>query len=54
MAATGWCATELPQSSALILGTRLFHVDSQEVINLVALAIRAGITASQLHECGVS
>ena len=31
-----------------ILGARLFHVDSQEVINLVALAMRAGFTAAQL------
>jgi len=31
-----------------ILGARLFHVDSQEVINLVALAMRAGFTATQL------
>ncbi|WP_058234756.1 FAD-dependent oxidoreductase [Devriesea agamarum] len=33
-----------------ILGARLFHVDSQEVINLVALAMRAGITASTLRD----
>ena len=31
-----------------ILGARLFHVDSQEVINLVSLAMRAGITATEL------
>lgn len=35
-------------STGEILGARLFHVDSQEVINLVALAMRAGFTATQL------
>ena len=34
----------------LLLGARLFHVDSQEVVNLVALAMRAGITATQLRD----
>ncbi|MDO4241530.1 MAG: FAD-dependent oxidoreductase [Microbacteriaceae bacterium] len=34
----------------LILGARLFHVDSQEVINLIALAMRAKITASTLRD----
>lgn len=34
----------------LVLGARLFHVDSQEVINLVALAMRAGVTASELRD----
>src|SRR5690606_21353049 len=33
-----------------ILGARLFHVDSQEVINLVALAMRVGVTASELRD----
>lgn len=33
-----------------VLGARLFHVDSQEVINLVALAMRAGVTASELRD----
>jgi pyruvate/2-oxoglutarate dehydrogenase complex dihydrolipoamide dehydrogenase (E3) component len=33
-----------------ILGARLFHVDSQEVINLVALAMRAQITARELRD----
>jgi pyruvate/2-oxoglutarate dehydrogenase complex dihydrolipoamide dehydrogenase (E3) component len=33
-----------------VLGARLFHVDSQEVINLVALAMRAQVTASALRE----
>lgn len=37
-------------ASDLILGARLFHVDSQEVINLVALAMRAGVTASELRD----
>ncbi|GAA4529458.1 FAD-dependent oxidoreductase [Brachybacterium paraconglomeratum] len=31
-----------------ILGARLFHVDAQEVINLLALAMRTGTTATQL------
>lgn len=34
----------------LLLGARLFHVDSQEIINLLALAMRAGITATQLRD----
>lgn len=34
----------------LILGARLFHVDSQEVINLIALAMRMGATASMLRD----
>ncbi|MGO1182986.1 MAG: dihydrolipoyl dehydrogenase family protein [Micrococcaceae bacterium] len=34
----------------LVLGARLFHVDSQEVINLVALAMRAGVTATELRD----
>ncbi len=33
-----------------VLGARLFHVDSQEVINLVALAMRVGVTASELRD----
>ncbi|MFC5337684.1 FAD-dependent oxidoreductase [Leucobacter denitrificans] len=33
-----------------VFGARLFHVDSQEVINLVALAMRAGVTASELRD----
>lgn len=33
-----------------VLGARLFHVDSQEVINLVALAMRAGANASELRD----
>lgn len=33
-----------------ILGARLLHVDAQEVINLVALAMRTGTTATQLRE----
>jgi len=33
-----------------ILGARLFHVDAQEVINLVALAMRTGTTAAQLRD----
>ncbi|MGO1482301.1 MAG: dihydrolipoyl dehydrogenase family protein [Brachybacterium sp.] len=31
-----------------ILGARLFHVDAQEVINLLALAMRTGTTATEL------
>ncbi|MDO5644596.1 MAG: FAD-dependent oxidoreductase [Dermabacter sp.] len=34
----------------LILGARLFHIDSQEVINLVALAMRTGVSASALRD----
>ncbi|WP_124055194.1 FAD-dependent oxidoreductase [Arcanobacterium ihumii] len=34
----------------MILGARLFHVDSQEVINLVALAMRAKIPVSELRD----
>lgn len=34
----------------LILGATVFSVDSQEVINLVALAMRAGVTASDLRD----
>ena len=33
-----------------MLGAALMHVESQEVINLVALAMRHGITASQLRD----
>ncbi|WP_404288849.1 FAD-dependent oxidoreductase [Glutamicibacter arilaitensis] len=33
-----------------ILGAALMHVDAQEVINLVALAMRSGITASTLRD----
>lgn len=36
--------------SDLVLGARLFHVDSQEVINLVALAMRANVTATELRD----
>ena len=34
----------------LILGATVFSVDSQEVINLIALAMRAGVTASALRD----
>ncbi|WP_245810188.1 hypothetical protein [Brachybacterium massiliense] len=33
-----------------ILGARLFHVDAQEVINLTALAMRTGTTATRLKD----
>lgn len=33
-----------------ILGARLMHVDSQEVINLIALAMRHGVTADALRD----
>jgi pyruvate/2-oxoglutarate dehydrogenase complex dihydrolipoamide dehydrogenase (E3) component len=36
------------QDTDLILGASLVHVDSQEVINLVALAMRTGTTATTL------
>lgn len=34
----------------LILGAALHTVDAQELINLVALAMRAGVTATQLKD----
>ena len=34
----------------LILGAALLSVDSQELINTVALAIRSGVTAAQLRD----
>lgn len=34
----------------LILGATVFSIDSQEVINLISLAMRAGVTASTLRE----
>lgn len=34
----------------LILGARLLHVDAQEVINLIALAMRAKVTATELRD----
>lgn len=34
----------------LILGAALMHVDAQEVVNLVALAMRQSMTASELRE----
>ncbi|MGC5076466.1 dihydrolipoyl dehydrogenase family protein [Agrococcus sp. DT81.2] len=34
----------------LVLGAALHTIDAQEVINLVALAMRAGVTATQLRE----
>lgn len=36
--------------TGLILGATLFCVDSQELINLVALAIRAGVPAAELRD----
>lgn len=33
-----------------ILGATLFCIDSQEIINLVALAMRAGVTADELRD----
>lgn len=34
----------------LVLGARLLVVDAQELINLIALAMRAGVTASELRD----
>lgn len=34
----------------LVLGAALHTVDAQELINLVALAMRAGVTASELRD----
>jgi pyruvate/2-oxoglutarate dehydrogenase complex dihydrolipoamide dehydrogenase (E3) component len=36
--------------SGLLLGATLFCIDSQEMINLVALAIRAGVSAAALRD----
>jgi pyruvate/2-oxoglutarate dehydrogenase complex dihydrolipoamide dehydrogenase (E3) component len=36
--------------SDLVLGATIFSIDAQEVINLIALAMRAGVTASQLRD----
>ncbi|WP_182353120.1 dihydrolipoyl dehydrogenase family protein [Flaviflexus huanghaiensis] len=38
------------EATGLILGAALVHVDSQEVINLIALAMRHGVTASELRD----
>ena len=37
-------------ASGLVLGATLFCVDSQELVNLVALAMRAGVPASDLRD----
>ncbi|WP_223690494.1 FAD-dependent oxidoreductase [Leifsonia poae] len=34
----------------LVVGATVFSVDAQEVINLIALAMRAGVTASELRD----
>ena len=34
----------------LVLGAALVHVDSQEVINLISLAMRHDVTASELRD----
>jgi pyruvate/2-oxoglutarate dehydrogenase complex dihydrolipoamide dehydrogenase (E3) component len=34
----------------LVVGATVFSIDAQEVINLLALAMRAGVTASELHD----
>jgi pyruvate/2-oxoglutarate dehydrogenase complex dihydrolipoamide dehydrogenase (E3) component len=34
----------------LILGATVFSIDAQEVINLIALAMRAGVPASTLRD----
>lgn len=38
------------RESNLVLGATVFSVDAQEVINLVALAMRAGVTATELRD----
>jgi len=48
--ARGVISIVVDAATDLLLGARLFHVDSQEVVNLVALAMRAGITATQLRD----
>lgn len=40
----------LDADSDKILGAVWFGIDAQEVINLIALAMRAGVTASQLRD----
>jgi pyruvate/2-oxoglutarate dehydrogenase complex dihydrolipoamide dehydrogenase (E3) component len=37
-------------ASDLVLGATVFSIDAQEVINLIALAMRAGVTATQLRD----
>lgn len=46
----GFIKVVVDASTDEVLGARLLHVDSQEVINLLALAMRAGITASALRD----
>lgn len=46
----GFIKIVVDSSSDQLLGARLLHVDSQEVINLLALAMRAGVTASELRD----
>ena len=36
--------------TGLVLGATLFCIDAQEVINLIALAMRAGVTAAELRD----
>ena len=46
----GFIKIVVDSSSDQLLGARLLHVDSQEVINLLVLAMRAGVTASELRD----
>ncbi|MBM7500485.1 pyruvate/2-oxoglutarate dehydrogenase complex dihydrolipoamide dehydrogenase (E3) component [Brachybacterium muris] len=46
----GFIKIVVDSSTDQLLGARLLHVDSQEVINLLALAMRAGVTASELRD----
>lgn len=47
--ARGFIKIVVDASTDQLLGARLLHVDSQEVINLLALAMRAGVSATELR-----
>lgn len=47
---TGRLTVVVDAATDLILGAQLWSVDAQELINLVALAMRAGVTAAELRE----
>ncbi len=46
----GFIKVIVDPATDLILGATIFSIDSQEVINLIALAMRAGVTASELRD----
>lgn len=43
-------AAGIDASTDLVLGATWFGVDAQEVVNLLALAMRAGVTATELRD----